>query len=250
MIICNSHNFVVTRPPKTAGSSIEIYLLQSGLVNDETDEYTLEGNFSNWQEYKNFSDQNQNMHFQNLPTGLWGTPYLSKAQITFDELVEQERISSNMPCVGGIRHPLEWLSSLFYYINIKRELRNKQNLAEGKEPTEHQKILNEYWAVPDRSFEYVENNLFRSEIQMALKQQTDYYPDHAELFNVENIHEHVSAFIANKGGMVPTERLRIRESDHDPSYYINNLSEDRKKRALTVYEKDLVAWEKAYAKFN
>ena len=251
MIICNSHNFAVTRAQKTGGSSIEIYILQSGLVDESTDEYALEGGFSSWQEYKNFSDNNHNLHYKDIPKELWGEDSLRKAQITFAELVEQGKIAENMPCIGGIRHPFEWLASLFYYANVRREIHNAQVLAEGKELGTYEKLMNEYYPEPDSSWDFVfRKYLSMAEIQRSLKPQTDYYPDHAQLFNIENIHEHVSKFIADKGGIVPTERVQVRKSNNDPTYYINNLSDDRKKMTLEIYEKDLIAWEKAYAVYN
>ena len=37
MIICNSNNFAVTRAQKTGGASLEIYFLESGLVDTAND---------------------------------------------------------------------------------------------------------------------------------------------------------------------------------------------------------------------
>jgi len=49
---------------------------------------------------------------------------------------------------------------------------------------------------------------------------------------------------------VAPEKITIRASDNDPTYYLENLSEDRKQKALDIYEKDFLAWEKAYSVYN
>ena len=56
MIICNSHNFAVTRAQKTGGASLELYILQSGLMDSTTDSYALEGGFSTPEEFKAYFD--------------------------------------------------------------------------------------------------------------------------------------------------------------------------------------------------
>jgi len=47
-----------------------------------------------------------------------------------------------------------------------------------------------------------------------------------------------------------TERIEVRKSNNNPTYYLDNLSADRKQKTLEIYEKDFIAWEKAYARFN
>jgi hypothetical protein len=250
MIISNSNNFVMVRPPKTGGTSLAMYILQSGLADGENDEYKLEGNFNNWQEFKSYSDANNNLEYSNLPPDLFDPNELAKVNVTFDDLVAEEKISKDMPCISVIRHPFDWLSSLFYYANKRREIIEQKNIEKYGEPTENDKLTAKIYETPDSCHYYIISNAKNSLIQNILKPQTDYYPDHAELFNFENLHEHVCQFIAEKGGIVPEQKIEIRNSDHDSSWYIENLSDRYKQRALKVYEKDMIAWEKAYAKFN
>jgi len=245
MIICNSHNFAVTRAQKTGGTSLEMYILESGLIDYANDIYTLEGGFANWEEFKEYSEAHDNLKYSELPRSLYGQDSLASAQKTFAEIVEEGLAPSDMPCIGAIRHPLEWLASLFYYANLRRTITAKKHLSEKGSYTPYDLEMAKEVSEPNASFDFVFDKEWDSpEVQASLKPQTSYYPDHAQLFNIENIHEHVSEFILSKGGTV-SGRIELRKSDNDPTYYLENLSSDRKQRALEIYEKDLIAWEKA-----
>jgi hypothetical protein len=250
MIISHSNNFVFTRAPKIGGVSLAMYLLQAGLVNGENDEYELEGGFNTWQEFKAFSDSTNNLDYETIPRNLYHADSLEKVNVTFQSLVDSGKVAQDMPCIGVIRHPFDWLSSLFYYANKRREMIEKQNIEKYGKPTKRDELAKEAWATPDSAHHFIISRGEEPLIQNILKPQTDYYPDHAQLFNFENLHEHACQFIAEKGGIAPEEKIEIRKSDHDSSWYIENLSKKYKDRALKVYEKDMVAWEKAYAKFN
>tara|TARA_R100000951_G_scaffold18306_3_gene14672 strand:+ start:1501 stop:2253 length:753 start_codon:yes stop_codon:yes gene_type:complete len=250
MIICNSNNFAVTRAQKTGGVSLEMYFLESGLVDTSNDIYTLEGGFANWEEFKAYSDAHDNLKYSELPRNLYGYDYLKEAQKTYAEIIADGQAPVDMPWVGTIRHPLKWLASLYYYANVRRKIT----------ATEHFKKYGHYLGTdlqmarevsePDASFDFVFDKMWdSSEVQDSLKTQTSYYPEHVQLFNIENIHEHATAFITAKGGSV-TGQIETRKSDNDPTYYMDNLSDDRKQRALDIYANDLAAWEKAYAVYN
>jgi len=250
MIICNSNNFAVTRAQKTGGTSLELYILESGLVDYTNDIYTLEGGFNTWEEFKAYSDAHGNLKYTELPRNLWGYDSLAEAQVTFAELVERGQVAPDMPCIGAVRHPLEWLASLYYYANERRKKLASNHLKRFGQYTEQDIADAANMSEPDASFEYCFYVINETPgVITSLKPQTSYYPDHAQLFNIENIHEHVTDFITAKGGSVP-ERIEARKSNNDPTYYLENLSEDRKKLALEWYEKDLIAWEKAYAVYN
>ena len=250
MIICNSNNFVVTRAQKTAGTSLEMYILESGLVNTDTDTYTLEGGFANWEEFKAYSDAHNNLKYSELPRELFGSSLL-EAQTPFSDLVSQGLVNADMPCIGGIRHPLEGVASFFYSANIRQAIDEKSNLEKFGYPLDVDANRKKHYSEPNASWDLVFVHTWDTHhIQTINNSQTSHYPDHAELFNVENIHEHVSKFIGDKGGKVPTQRINIRGSDHDPTYYLETLTADRKQRTLEIFEKDLIAWEKAYAVYN
>lgn len=249
MIICNSHNFVVTRVQRTGGTSLEMYILESGLVDYENDIYTLEGGFSNWQEFKEYSANNNNLKYSELPPSLYGDS-LYEAQETFFSLVDKGKISSDMPCIGGVRHPLDWMASLFYYANELRKRKATKNMERMGCFSQEDIMAAKHFSSPDASCDFVLSNLDNPHVAASVISQYKSYPDHAELFNFENLHEHVSEFIARKGGNAPEKKINFRQSENDPTYYLENLSEDRKQRILELHEKDLIIWEKAYAKFN
>ena len=250
MIISKSNNFAVTRAQKTAGTSLELYILESGLASGGEDIYALEGGFGNWQEFKEYSDTHDNLKYAELPRNLWGQDSLASAQVTFAEVVEKGLITPDMPCIGAVRNPIEWLASLYYYANVRRKIDAAKHLKEYGHYTSYDLQMAEEVSEPNASFDFVFDKVWTTpEVQASLKPQCSYYPDHAQLFNIENIHEHVSEFIKSKGGVVP-EKVQARKSDNDPTYYLANLSEDRKQRALDIYAKDFELWEKAYAVYN
>ncbi len=250
MIVCNSNNFAVTRAQKTGGASLEIYFLESGLIDYDNDIYTLEGGFSTWQEFKEYSDAHDNLKYSELPRELYGYDYLKDAQKTYTQVVEEGLAAADMPWVGTIRHPLDWLSSLYYYANVRRKLNAAENLKKYGAYSDIDKWNDVHYSEPnagwDTAFiEIVDNPAIKN----SVKAQTSYYPDHAQLFNFENINEHATAFIEAKGGTV-SSNLKIRASENDNTYYLKTLTDDRKQKTLDMFAKDFAAWEKAYAVYN
>ncbi len=247
MIICNSNNFAVTRAQKTGGASLEMYFLESGLIDVDKDVYTLEGGFSTWQEFKEYSDANNNLKYSELPEKLYGYNSLKDAQKTYTQVVEEGLAAADMPWVGTIRNPIDWLSSLFYYATIRRKMNIKKNKGIYSSIDKYfmQKV-----GSPDASWDFVFIEKPNDpDVKNSLKAQSSYYPEHVQLFNFENIKDHATSFIESKGGTV-SSTINIKKSDNDNSYYINNLSDDRKQKTLDMYAKDFAAWEKAYAVFN
>ena len=250
MIISKSNNFAVTRAQKTAGTSLELYILESGLASGGEDIYALEGGFGNWQEFKEYSDTHDNLKYSELPRNLWGQDSLESAQVTFAEIVDKGLIAPDMPCIGAVRSPIEWLASLYYYANVRRKIDAAENLKKYGHYTDQDLYYSAKITEPNSSFDFLFDEIWDIDrVQKSLKPQCSYYPDHAQLFNIENIHEHVSEFIKSKGGVVP-EKVQARKSDNDPTYYLANLSQDRKQRALDVYAKDFEIWERSYAVYN
>jgi len=250
MIVCNSNNFAVTRAQKTGGASLEIYFLESGLIDSDKDVYTLEGGFSTWQEFKEYSDANNNLKYSELPTNLHGYDSLKEAQKTYTQVVEEGLAPADMPWVGTIRHPVDWLASLYYYANIRRKAIAAKNLKKYGNYSEIDQWKDIRISEPDASWDFIFIEIPEHQAVIdSCKSQMSYYPDHAQLFNFENINKHATAFIEAKGGTVKSN-LNIRESDHDNTYYFNNLSADRQQKTLDMFAKDFAAWEKAYAVYN
>ena len=158
-----------------------------------------------------------------------GKDYVHK---TFKELVAEKHIKGNEPCVATVRNPIERFSSAFYYI------RTKAHVTCGSYTNP-----NVYW-----------DDLKKSQGSAGIKNiaypQCDYFPEHAELFNTENLHEHVSKYILEKGGKVD-ERIEMRKNpDNKPDVFLAGLTPDRKQSILDTYSKDFELWEKAYAVYN
>jgi hypothetical protein len=253
MIISYSNNFAVIRVPKTGSTSLAFYFFKSGLLDFKKDIHAIEGDFLNWQEleehYKKYS-----LDYSTLPYNLYGSYKLKKINISFDELRAKGAVSIDMPCVASIRNPLEWVASLFYYTRLRRDLNSSDPKAFtdlGEKHVPHSVgFKDENYGNPNDYWDYVKENWAEQLVIDHLKPQSFYFPEQTKLFNFENIHEHASKFIQDRGGKVE-ERINMRKNNTDKlTSFLAELSPDRKQDILDTYTKDLVLWEKAYAVYN
>jgi len=204
---------VVVRPPKTGSTSLVFYFLNSGLVDTEKDVYIIDKDVlcKVPDNYKH-AGRHENMH------------------LTFNDLMAKRAIPSEIPCISTIRNPLERFSSAFYFLRAS-----------------HLKYHN---SIPK---EYADPNILWDHIKakkIKYLPQSDYFPDHAELFNTENLHEHVSKYILERGGKVGG-RIEMRKNpDNKLDVFLAELTSDRKQDILDTYAKDFELWEKAYAVYN
>jgi len=218
MIICNSKNFVVIRPLKTGSTSLVYYFFKSGLLNKQ-DRYAIE--------------------IKTSETPIEAVELNKKTCVktvhaTFDELVEKKLIVATMPCVSTIRYPVERFSSAFYFV------RNQYSVPFDQTP----------YVNPNAFWDALKNKEPRMGVKVLSKPQCDYFPDHAELFNTENLHEHVSKYILERGGKVDG-RIEMRKNPNNKlDVFLAELTPDRKQDILDTYAKDFELWEKAYAVYN
>ena len=231
MIVSYSNNFVVIRPPKTGSTSLVFYFLKSGLISHEKDVYNVDSPFSTWEELEAY-DKKNGLDYSKLPMSLYGENYLKDVHRTFDDLRAKGAVQPDMPCVSTIRNPLERVASMLNYIIHRRMPEN---------PTLGQETIS-----PNSFWDYVKeeaNDFYK-------KPQSSYFPDHAELFNTENLHEHVSKYILERGGKV-NGRINMRKNpDNKLDVFLAELTPDRKQDILDTYAKDFELWEKAYAVYN
>jgi hypothetical protein len=246
MIISYSNNFSVIRAPKTGSTSLVFYFFKSGLIDPEKDTYSIEGPFSTWEEFEAY-DKKHGLDYSQLPQTLYGPNSLKDVHRTFDDLRAKGAVQADMPCVGGIRNPLEWLASLFYYIKVRRAVTIADNNGLMTRGTIHSATN---YGNPNSYWDYIKNNWDIAPIQYSVKPQSSYFPDHAELFNTENLHEHVSKYILERGGSVDG-RIEMRKNpDNKLDVFLAELTPDRKQDILDTYAHDFELWEKAYAVYN
>jgi len=219
MIICNSNNFVVIRPPKTGSTSLVYYFFKSGLVNKQ-DMYVIE--------IKPFKTPVEAVELNEKTSGI------KTVHVTFDELVAKNLLIKTMPCVSTIRHPVERFSSAFYFVRTQYSV-----------PFDQTPYVN-----PNAFWDALKNKKLGMGIKALSTPQCDYFPDHAELFNTENLHEHVSKYILERNGKVGG-RIEMRKNpDNKLDVFLAELTPDRKQDILDTYAKDFELWEKAYAVYN
>jgi len=246
MIISYSNNFAVIRAPKTGSTSLVFYFFKSGLIDPEQDVYSIEGPFSTWEEFEAY-DKEHGLDYSQLPKTLYSAESLKDVHRTFDDLRAKGAVQPDMPCVGGIRNPLEWISSLFYYTKLRRATNIKNNKG-VMGPNDLYSAAN--YGTPNTYWDYIKNNWDTAPIHHSLKPQSSYFPTHAELFNTENLHEHVSKYILERGGKVDG-RIEMRKNpDNKLDVFLAELTPDRKQDILDTYAKDFELWEKAYAVYN
>jgi hypothetical protein len=253
MIISYSNNFSVIRVPKTGSTSLVFYFFKSGLLDFNEDIHAIEGDFLNWEGLEEHYKQHK-LNYLELPNNLYGSFMLKKINISFNELSAKGAVLHNMPCVASIRNPLEWVASLFYYTRLRRDLNSsdpKAFIDLGNEHVPHSVgFKDENYGNPNDYWDYVKENWTEQLVIDHLKPQSSYFPEQAELFNFENIHEHASKFILDRGGKIE-ERIEMRKNNTDKlSSFLTELSSDRKQDIQDTYAKDFVLWENAYSVYN
>lgn len=251
MIISYSNNFVVIRTPRAAGTSLSFYFFRSGLVDPKTDVYKVEGSFSSWQEFDQFIST-EGLEFANLPRELKSVERLESVRRTFDDLVAKSAIPSDMPCVASIRNPLERLASAYAYICKDVETHIANNGGVATPPV--QELLDKCTPNVNMYWDFLLEHYNGTKPVHKWYAQSHYFPDHAELFNIENIHEHANKFISDRGGVV-SDRIELRRNPHiftpdQTETIFADLTADRRQKILDTFEKDFVLWEKAYAVYN
>lgn len=255
MIISYSNNFVVIRTPRAAGASLALYFFKSGLIDPEKDVYKLEGSFSSWAEFEKYMSADGSS-FLNLPPQLKSMESMEVVRRTFSDLAAKGAIAPNMPCVAGIRNPLERFASGFTYIcsdysrllpNISPKALHTAKMVLGEGFPDKDPDINTFW-------DFVMEHYFTGNGFNLFHRQCHYFPDHAELFNIENLHQHASKFISERGGVV-ADPIELRKNpdvftpDQTDSI-LSKLTPDRRQALEDTFAKDFELWEKAYAVYN
>lgn len=232
MIISNSNNFLVIRPPKTGSTSLVFYFFKSGLV-QEQDIYAIDGPFGNWKDLEACLNK-YGEDFSHAPRLAKKDSEIKNVHVAFDELVEKNLIAKTMPCVATIRNPIERFCSAFYFVRHMFKT----------------SVDNTPYSSPNDFWDALKSKKPRMGVKILSMPQCDYFPDHAELFNTENLHEHVSKYILERGGKVDG-RIEMRKNpDNKLDVFLAELTPDRKQDILDTYAKDFELWEKAYAVYN
>ena len=252
MIISYSKNFVVIRTPRTGSTSLAFYFFKSGLIDPQKDVYKLEGSFASWQEFEQYFSTG-GVEFANLPKELKSVESLAPSKRTFSDLVAKSAISPDMPCVGSIRNPLERVASAYAYIcnDTTARLGSKSN---GVIASPMWLDLQEAITDINKFWDFIFEHLHGAKEVHKWYRYSDYFPEHAEVFNIENIHEHASKFISDRGGVV-SERIELRKNPDvftpdQTETILADLTADRRQQILDTFAKDFELWEKAYAVYN
>ena len=236
MLISLSNNFVFIRAPKTGSTSALFYFLNSGLYEDKIDLVALENPFTSWVQMKEHFEKYSESYIEKAKS-ITGPPKSIAVQVdvhvSYKTLVGKEYIKAGMPCYSMIRNPIDRLCSIYFYEqNIQKTL--------GYPPLNND--LNEFCYLAC----FVGGDLKPT---YAKLQQNTYFPDHAKLWNIENLHEHAVADITALGGKVGN-RIHVRKTSQKPKDYKSLLSHEVIQMIELKYLKDFELWEKAYAVYN
>lgn len=251
MIISYSNNFVFIRTPRAAGTSMAFYLFKSGLIDPQTDIYKVEGSFSSWEDFDKFISSD-GLEFANLPGELKSLESMAPVRRTFDDLRAKSAIPADMPCIATIRNPLERMASGYAY--ICKDVERAVNQAKGEIGPGLQELLDKITPNVNMYFDYVMEHYNGTKPMHQWYAQSHYFPDHAQVFNIENLHQHASKFISDKGGII-SEPIELRRNPHiftpdQTETIFADLTPDRRQKILDTFEKDFVLWEKAYSVYN
>ena len=255
MIISYTNNFVVVRVPRAAGTSLAFYFFKSGLIDPKKDLYKIEGSFPSWQDFDEYI-ANEGLSFKTLPKDLYSLESLEGVRRPFFDLAEKGAVLPDMPCVASIRKPTERFASIFAYAceDSKRfiatqngEVGDGIKTMLGAEFPDKDADINMLW-------DFAMETYFTGTAKNLFHQQCHFFPDHAEVFNIENIHDHASKFISERGGVVadPIE-LRKNPDIFTPDQtetILSKLTPDRRQALEDTFAKDFELWEKAYAVYN
>jgi len=221
-------------PPKTGSTSSVFYLLRSGLVDLDKDIFHVE-NLERQSGFL-FEDKLEKETVKKiLKDFILKSSNVLKPHIEFSELHRKNLLHEGMDCVGTIRNPLDRLASAFYMLkNYKAVL---PNLVKSLQD-------------PNAFFDAVQKSKENSTgLGLLKKPQVTFFPDHVELFNTENLHQHINRFIEDRKGLKGAELL-LRKNPNGVEGFVLGLTPDRKQSILDTYSKDFEVWEKAYAVYN
>lgn len=235
MLICNSNNFVFIRVPKGGSTSALFYFLNSGLYNEDKDKVAVEAPFSCWMKMQK--------HFEEYPETYLEKclPLLSSfrnqnnlpVHSSYSDLVMAGRIKDKTRCYSTIRNPINRLCSIYCYEQKRRQALKVEKI---------DKDLNEFCYSACIKGEKIDP-------EYSKKLQSSYFPDHAKLWNVENLYEHAVADITALGGKI-NSKIHMRKTNSNPIDYKSLLSHEVVQMIELKYALDFVLWEKAYAVYN
>jgi len=232
MLISNSNNFVFIRVPKTGSTSALFYFLNSGLYDESKDNLVIEQPFISWSEMeKHFTEYPDNYIEAAMPL-LRERRLLTYSDVhaSYSELIGQGKASKDTPCYSVIRNPIDWLSSIYYY---EKKMAHADAI---------KKDLNEFCYAACIKGESVSP-------KHAKRLQSSYFPEHAKLWNTENLHEHAVNDITALGGKVD-KKIYVRKTHSTPKDYQSLISQEVIQMIELKYLKDFELWEKAYAVYN
>lgn len=235
MLICRSNNFVFIRNPKASSTSALFYFLNSGLYDKSKDTVEVETPFSSWVEMEKHFNRHSKDYLEEALLLFKKSHSKNSVGVhsSYEELVGGGWIKDNMPCYSVIRNPIDRLCSIYYYEQKRRRALGVERIDEDLNGFCHSACLKGEEIDPEYS----------------KKLQSSYFPEHAKLWNTENIHEHAVADITALGGKVDN-KIHVRKTSPDPVDYQALLSHEVVQIIEMKYAQDFMLWEKAYAVYN
>lgn len=279
MIYSRTHNFVAIRNPKCGSTTMTTYLLDSKLVNYKTDvvyaerTQNLNADEKGVVSLESLDTKNPSvLAITDIPRNITPTTMPSLAKITamrrrrsfylanpkaneldflhsdlpnpliksfdgrkvemasrlmsvhatYDELVAAGVVPNTTPCYSTIRHPVErWVSQVnaYYTTSVIDIGLNELSLS---------------------LLENTQDSVFNTP-------QSAFFSEAPTLWNIENLHEHISAFIEERGGRVRNKWVARQNLS---GVGAENLTAEVGQKIFSRFEKDFVMWEKAFAVYN
>ena len=244
MIYIKSLDTVFIRPPKTGSTAMAMYVADSGLLNAKYD-------FASWEFDKDVWNQDGTVdmaYYYNtehlfesgsaLPQmiiegvkKIVTSPLEVRRNLihgTYAQGISGAKYSISAKCLSTIRHPIDRVLSVIHvdtsYVDTFNPTTTEIN-------------------------SFIAGQLDAPRPNLLFNDQYKSYNDAPTLWNIENIHEHATAYFATNGGVI-RQRWYARRNGRKPPGIADQLTSEIKQKILTRYEKDFLLWEKAYAVYN
>lgn len=175
---------------------------------------------------------------------------------TWNMIEKNNLTEKGMNCISTIRHPVDRFVSICYFYEhgtrntLSKKIKNESVVKEYEKLKYGRNVLKEEGI--DSIVEKFRDGITMFSEYDSLFQQPQHYwlNDNPVLWNTENVMDWTSEFL-NKNGLAIKEKIWAKKQNRPRDYLNPNImSLQNQKYLLDRYEKDFLAWEKSYKRFN
>lgn len=226
MIICYSRNFCLIRVPKSASTTVAGAIIDSGMLNPETDFCSNSIEFESGGLFNNSVGVYHNACLSESVVNLLQNK--DRTHHTVSQYMELGLIQDDMEVFSTIRHPVERFLSFVKF------------LYKDPDPNtawQHWKECLHTGMLNTEPLKFVSQNMFNR----LFKPQHWWFGTHAILWPVEYLDHCLKDFMQAQGKSFSPLHHRTASTEIK-----NTLSHQHQQQILDLYQDDFVMWEKAF----